>query len=151
VTVPVPLVIGPDQKVELHRLREFAAQHPVDMPAVMELLKTKGGRRRHKRQMTRQTVRLPSALGAAFFVTFAIEAGHPCGTVRHMSMSVLRRDVPVGERVPHALGVWMAAEELGFAGGLEACAMWLETLSDGGTAVNVVQPVATAAARERVQ
>jgi hypothetical protein len=149
VTVPVPLIIGPDQKAQLQQLREYAAQRPVDMPALLERLKTVYGRFLHRQRMNAQTIRLPSALGAAFFVTFSVETGHPGGTMRHMSMSVKRQDLPAREaqdRVPHPQGVWMACEELGFAGGLEACMVWPETLSDGGTAVNVVQPVATAEA-----
>jgi hypothetical protein len=139
--VSVPLIIGPDEKARLQQLRELAAQHPIDMPALLERLKTAEGKYRHNRQMTRQTVRLPSILGAAFFVSFSIETGHPGGRImRHMSMSVLRHDVQ--DRVPHPAAVLMAAEELGFTGGLKACAVWPETLSDGDTAINVVQPVA---------
>jgi hypothetical protein len=151
--VPVPLIIGPDEKVLLQQLRELAALHPVDMPALMERLKTVYGRFLHRQQMNKQTVRLPSALAAAFFVTFSIEVGHPCGTARHMSMSVKREDLPAPEaqdRVPHPVGVEMVAAEFGFAGGLEACAVWRETLSDGGVAINVLQPIAAAAAEELV-
>jgi hypothetical protein len=139
-TVSVPLIIGPDEKAKLQQLRELAAQHPVDMPALMAQIKTAKGRYRHKRQMTRQTIRLPSMLGAAFFVTFSIETGHPQGIMRHMSMSVLRQDVQ--GRMPRPEGVWMVAEELGFTGCLEACAVWIEDLSDGGKAANIVQPIA---------
>ena len=35
----------------------------------------------------------------------------------------------------------MVAEELGFIGGMQRCAIWLEDLEDGGKAVNVVQPL----------
>jgi hypothetical protein len=45
------------------------------------------------------------------------------------------------KRIPHPIGVWMVAEDLGFSGGLEACQIWIEDLSDGGKAFNVVQSI----------
>ena len=81
--------------------------------------------------MTDQSVPIPMA----FVVTYSIEYNHPGGrTARHMSMSVMRDG-----RVPHPAGVWMVCEELGFHGSLRECTVWLEDLSDGGSAVNVVQ------------
>jgi hypothetical protein len=139
VVVSAPLLIGDDVRAELAKLRTSAADKPVDMPALIEQLKTKDGRRRHKDAMTRQTVIIPGPW--PFYVTYSIETGHPCGTCRHMSMSIGRKD-----RVPHPVGVWMVAEELGFSGGLGACVVWPEPLSDGGVAINVVQPLPVAPA-----
>jgi hypothetical protein len=67
---------------------------------------------------------------------FSIETGHVVGACRHMSMSIVR----VG-RVPSQEAVWMVAEQLGFSGGLTACTAWPEKVSDGVTAINVVQPL----------
>jgi hypothetical protein len=39
----------------------------------------------------------------------------------------------------------MMCEELGFVGGLGACAVWQEDLSDGEKAVNVAQPLSVVA------
>lgn len=133
----VPLIIGAAEKAQLQQLRELAARYPVEMPGLLARIETVAGKRRHMRQMNRQTIQLP----VLFFVTFSIETGRPCGVARHMSMSVKREG-----RAPVPEAVWMAAEELGFTGSLEACTVWLETLSDGGIAVNVVQPVAGGAA-----
>jgi hypothetical protein len=136
--MPTPLIIGPVEKAQLYRLRELAASHPVDMTTLMARLETRDGKRMHMRQMSKQTIYLP----ANFAVTFSIETGHPVGTCRHMSMSVNRAD-----RVPSLEGVWMAAEELGFVGGLTSCqAVWPEELQGHGMAINVVQAVAAVAA-----
>jgi hypothetical protein len=132
-----PLLIGPAERVELLRLRETAALHPVDISALRLRIGTREGKKKHLRQMTKQTIRLP----AAFMVTFSIETGHPGGTMRHMSMSVQRQD-----RIPNHHAVWMVAQELGFTGGLEACMAWPESLNGHGRAINLVQFVATAEA-----
>lgn len=129
-----PLIITAEVRTRLHKLRDLAASQPTDMQRVIQLLKKPGGKRRHLAQMNRQSLRIPGPWD--FFVTFSLETGHPVGTCRHMSMSILRQG-----RVPSQAGVWMVAEELGFAGGLEACQIWLEDLSDGGKAINVVQPI----------
>lgn len=92
--------------------------------------------------MTAQSIRIQGPW--PFFVTFWIETNHPVGTCRHMSMSITRDN-----RVPSPAAVWLIAEVLGFAGGLEACRQWPEELSDGGTAINIVQPLSvTEAARD---
>lgn len=130
-----PLIVTPEVVANLHDLRDRAAKKPIEMQQVMQLLKTRRGARLHKDKMTAQTIRIPGAPWP-FFVTFSIENGHPAGTCRHMSMSIMRDG-----RVPHPAGVWMVAEEMGFSGGLEACRVWIEDLSDGGKAINIVQPI----------
>ena len=85
--------------------------------------------------MTAQTIRIDGPW--PFFVTFSIETGQPVGPCRHMSMSIRRED-----RVPHPDAVWLIAAELGFVGGLDSCQAWPERLNDGGTAINVIQPIA---------
>ena len=133
------LFIGPEQKAALVALRERAAKAPVDMPSLMERIKTTRGRREHKDRMTRQTVALP----VSYMVTFSIETGHPCGTCRHMSMSTA-----TAGRVPSPEALWMVAQELGFSGELSSCSTWFEDLEGHGRAVNVVQPVAVAVAEQ---
>lgn len=130
-----PLIITAEVRARLHRLRDFAASRPVDMPPLVETIKTPDGMRRHQKRMNSQTIRIDGPW--PFFVTFSIETNHPGGTMRHMSMSIMREG-----RAPHLVAVWMIAEYLGFSGGLEACSVWMEDLSDGGKAVNVVQPLA---------
>ncbi|MES2712010.1 MAG: hypothetical protein V4653_10540 [Pseudomonadota bacterium] len=127
------LVVGAAERAQLQELRERAAAAPVDMPRLVEWIKTDGGKRQHLAQMNRQSIPLPFG----FMVTLSIEVGHPVGTCRHMSMSVLKDG-----RVPHPEALWMVAEQLGFIGSLHQCQAWIEDLSDGGKAVNIVQPVA---------
>lgn len=134
-----PLIITAEVVDRLNRLRVFAAKRPISMPVLIEALKTVGGEREHRKTMNAQTVRIEGPW--AFFVTFSIESGHPIGVCRHMSMSILR-----DRRVPHPAAVWMVATELGFIGSIEDCQVWMEDLSDGGQAVNVVQPLAMEAA-----
>jgi hypothetical protein len=131
------LIVGEAERAVLRRLRDEAAKHSVHIPTLAEALKTAQGNRRHRAQMTAQTVPIP----ATFTVTFSIETGHGAGTCRHMSMSVMK-----ASRLPHPEALWVVAKELGFAGGLEACVVWPEELSDGGTAINMVQPISVASA-----
>ena len=138
-----PLLIGPAERAALAALRERAAERPVDMRRLMEVIETPEGKAAYMRQMTAQSVRIP----LAFMVTFSIETGHPVGTCRHMSMSVGKTG-----RVPSPEAVIMVAEALGFVGGLEACCgVWIEKLAEHGQAVNLVQPVSMAAASARAQ
>lgn len=140
-TATAPLIITDDVLTDLARLRVDAAAKPVDVTTLARRLETPAGRREHHRQMDIQTV----VIGGGpfpFFVTFSVETGHPVGTCRHMSMSIRRQG-----RVPHPAAVWMVAEILGFAGGLGACRVWPEDLSDRGKAVNIAQPIAVSGER----
>lgn len=127
-----PLLIGTDEVQALQTLRDLAAQNQFDVRPIHDRPHDRKLMEAHRKRMSAQTIMLP----VAYFVTFSIETGHPSGVARHMSMSVEREG-----RAPLPEAVWMVAEELGFVGGLETCAVWLEDLSDGGKAVNVVQPL----------
>ena len=130
------LLIGPAEKAALQALRELAARNPIDMPALLRRITTGAGKQAHMRQMSAQTVSLPTD----FAVTFSIQIGHPVGPCRHMSMSVNRPN-----RAPHPVGIWMVAQELGFVGAIELCALWPEELQGHGLAINLVQPVSAVA------
>jgi hypothetical protein len=127
-----PLILGESQRADLARLRQQAASEPVDVLAVLKQCKSPQGRAEHLKRMEAFTIPIPTS----FMVTFSVENGHPPGPCRHLSMSVLRR-----ERVPTPEAVWMIAEELGFQGGLERCAVWQEDIGQGDVAINVVQPI----------
>jgi hypothetical protein len=127
------LIFDADIREGIRHLCEFAFSQPVNMPEVVERLKTPEGRKEHRAQMTRQTMEIP----VGYLVTFSVETGHPCGTCRHMSMSVHREG-----RVPHPAALWEVAKEFGFWGALQKCAIWEEELAGHGIAINVVQPVA---------
>jgi hypothetical protein len=135
-TASAPLIIGAAERLALLQLRQAAASAPVDIAALMAAMQTPDGKAAHRAHMTAQTVQIPGPW--PFFVTLSIETGHPVGACRHMSMSILRKG-----RVPHPAAVWLVAEELGFSGGLDACRVWLDDLSDehGGVAINVAQPL----------
>lgn len=138
-----PLVVGPEQRAQLAKLREIARLHPVDMQDLKRRIQTPRGKRLHKMQMTAQSVWIPTA----FVVTFSIETGHPAGACRHLSVSS-----DVRGRLPTFEALWMIADPLGFVGSLQLCRMWLE---EGGQifefdalpdavqhgAINVVQPL----------
>jgi hypothetical protein len=130
------LLIGPEQRDALASLREWAAGAPVDMRTLRERIGTAEGKAAHVAHMTAQTIELP----VGFLVTFSIEVGHPCGVARHMSVSSRAEG-----RLPLPDAIWMIAEELGFAGGLETCFVYPEELRGHGRAINVVQPVGTGA------
>lgn len=131
-----PLIMGKAQLEQLTKLREYAAANPVDMHAVLELMKTPEGKVAHKRQMTAQSIEIP----VGFVVTLSIETGHPAGVCRHMSMSSPKRG-----RVPTQEAVQMVATALGFVGDIMQCQIWLEDLEGREKAVNVVQPVSVVA------
>lgn len=139
---PTPLVIGPAELAALAVLRERAAARPVDMPRLVEDIKTTDGKAAHCAQMRLQSVPIP----LDFLVTFSIETRHPIGTCRHMSMSTGKRG-----RVPSPAAVWMVAETLGFVGGLDTCTSWFETLVPQGKAVNIVQPLSMVAPGKTTQ
>lgn len=128
-----PFVFDDRVAAILAALRDKAAAHPVNMHVVMAKMKTAQGKREHRSAMNKLSVPLPFG----FMVTLSIETGHPCGTCRHMSMSS-----PAQDRVPAPEAVEMVMPALGFVGGIAACQVWLEDLSDGGKAVNLVQPIA---------
>jgi hypothetical protein len=131
------LIIGATQKAQLNALRDLAAAHPVDMPALMKAIKTPAGKAKHMRQMESQTIDLP----VAYAVTFSIELGQPPGPCRHMSLSS-----NVKNRSPIPAAVWMVCEELGFVGDepFTGCHVYPEDLQRGrdrAVAINVIQPV----------
>lgn len=128
-----PLILGQTQKADLLRLREKATAEPVDVLAVVKLVETPEGHAAHLERMRDYTIPIPTA----FMVTFSIETGHPSGVCRHMSMSSLRHG-----RAPTLEAAWMIAEELGFVGSLQQCAIWLEDIGQGDKAINLVQPIA---------
>lgn len=130
-----PLFIGPFQRARLGQLVDLAKQRPIDMPKLMLRMQTQQGSLEHRTQMNTQTIELASGRWN-FYVTFSIEIGHPIGTCRHMSMSIDR-----AKRVPNPEAVWLIAKELGFTGeSLRECDhCWMEDISAGGKAVNVLQ------------
>ena len=129
-----PLIITPEVTASLEALRQRAPLHPVNVHELMRKIKTAQGDRQHRQQMTEQTVPIPGPW--PFFVTFSIETGQPVGTCRHMSMSIMREG-----RTPTPEAVWLIAEVLGFTGSMKDCKVWIEKLSDGDRAINVVQPI----------
>lgn len=139
--IGTPFMIGPGEIANLKALAEVAAANPVDMDGLLERLKDPANKRRHRQQMTHQSVRLPFD----YLVTFSIEINHPIGAARHLSLSS-----PNPDRVPRPQAVWMVAEVLGFTGVVvdseeppPASTIWLEDLEGHGKAVNLVQPIST--------
>lgn len=133
------LLLGPEQRVAIDKLRQRAAAKPVDMPGLRQRLANQAGKDKHRRQMTAQTIALP----VGWLCTFSVETGHPCGVARHLSVSL--SGLPP-DKAPHPAMIVEIAREFGFTGGLSDWACWPEVLeghgSEGyGTAVNVVQPV----------
>lgn len=115
-------------------LRAAAAERPIDMKALRRRVATKSGREAHQEQMRSQTVVIPGPF--PFSVTFSIETGHRCGSARHMSMSVRRRN-----RAPSPEAAWIVAEHLGFRGGINECLTDIEDRGDGEKAYSLIQPV----------
>lgn len=129
------LMIGDAELGAIQAVRERAAAAPVDMPGLAMRLATVEGKEAHRQQMSAQTLELPFG----FLVTFSVETGHPCGTARHLSVSL--QDANTTGRVPHPAAVWEVAIQFGFTGSLEMCAIWPEVLQGHGRAINVVQPI----------
>jgi hypothetical protein len=140
-----PLIITSEVTKALRDLAASAVLHPIAMPALLARLQTREGKRAHFRQMQRQSVQIATGPWL-YLVSYSIETGHPCGTCRHMSMSIARE-----KRVPSTFAVWCVAEILGFTGGLEACTPYIEDLEIEGKAINLVQPVALHAVSETRQ
>lgn len=128
------LFVRAEDRAALADIRKRAEAAPDDMAAVQAALADPDSpaRKAHRRKMESQS--MPLQVG--FMVTFSYEIGHPCGAVRHLSMSTVRAG-----KVPAFEAVKMVMAPLGFVGEFEACAVWLEDLSDGGKALNVAQPI----------
>jgi hypothetical protein len=133
---PAPLIVTADVRAKLERLRDFAARRPVDVAELLRANDDRASMAAHRKRMTAQTINVPGPW--PFFVTFSVETGHPAGTCRHLSMSLIREG-----RAPSPEAVWMIAEIMGFTGSIQDCRLWLEDLTDehGGQAVNLVQPL----------
>lgn len=129
-----PLIITQEVRDGLQYLRTRAARRTKDITRIARQLATPHGKQLHLREMNRLTTMIPGPW--PFFVTLSLESGHPAGTCRHMSMSIAR-----GGGVPGPGAVWIVCEILGFTNGLATCNVWIEDLSDGGKAINVVQPI----------
>lgn len=127
-----PMILDADTLREIQRLRAYAESNPVDMLTLGDRIKTADGKAAHMKQMDAQSMAIPMA----YMVTFSVETGHPCGTARHMSMSVQREG-----RIPNDLSLWMVAQEFGFYGSLRECYLYQEKLLGHGQAINVVQPL----------
>jgi hypothetical protein len=134
-TVSAPLIITSEVVAALAILRELAATRPVNVLDLMDRLRTRRGEAEHRAQMARQTYDIETG-PYLFRVTFSMEAGHPGGNARHLSISI-RRD----NRVPSPEAVAEIATIMGFEGGLTDWAIYPEDLRGGGTAINVVQPI----------
>jgi hypothetical protein len=131
-----PLVITPEVLERLKNLSVLAFQHPVDIQVLMVSISDAEKKKLHLEQMNKQTIKIPGIWN--FYVTLSIETNQPCGTCRHMSMSIARDG-----RVPSPEAVWMIAAELGFTGDSiqQADSVYVEDLSDGGRAVNILQRI----------
>lgn len=128
-----PLVIDEEVRGQIKALVQLAEANPVEMAGLLEKLKDPAKKKEHMAQMTRQTIQIP----LAYWATYSIEHGHPCGTCRHLSMSVARKD-----RAPNEVGLWMVAQEFGFWGTMKDCVgVWPEELQGHGMAINIVQPI----------
>lgn len=134
------LLIGPEERALLVNLRSRAEDRPINLTAMTEETKTSEGMRKHLAHLLDQTIVVP----LNYLVTFSIEVGHPGGPARHVSVSLEKK-------LPNKLAIWMIAEELGFAGGLEACdKIWPEKIHNrSGVAINLLQFYKTAEAAER--
>lgn len=131
----MPLLIGEEQRVAIGKVRERATAQPIEMPGLLKRLATEAGKDAHRRQMTAQSLEIPFG----FLVTYSVEIGHPCGTARHLSVSL--HDADRTGRLPHPFAVWEIAREFGFTGSIGECAVWPEQLQGHGQAINVVQPI----------
>lgn len=131
-----PLIISHEMAAQLRHLVKLGAARPVEISTLAARLGTPRGKRLHLTQMAHQSVRIPGQPWP-WIVTYSLEVGHPVGTCRHMSMSVVRDG-----RAPSLEAVEMVAELLGFVGGAIQSRTWVETLSDGRVALNLAQPVA---------
>lgn len=138
------LLIGDAQRAELLDLRARAEANPIEGLLAIERVKTADGLRDHVRVMQNLSITLPPDT----LVFFSIETGHERGPARHLSVSDGRPG-----RVPSLLAVSMIGELLGIVGGPDAWdRAWPEPIPNrGGTAVNVVQFLATAEAFVRPQ
>lgn len=130
-----PLILSTDICQKIQRLKALAERRQVDIAVLQVSIETPEGKAEHKALMTEQSVFIP----LAYYATFSVEFNHPGGTYRHMSMSVKREG-----RAPNEHAIWMIAQEFGFWGKFpeDIAHLWKEDLTDGGIAINILQPFA---------
>lgn len=133
-TKPAPLMLGPKVQQKIIDLCKKAEENKIDVRVLLDTIKQPGILDAHMQQMNNQTIIVPGPF--AFRITYSVETGHPAGMCRHLSMSIDRPN-----RMPSATSVWIVAQMFGFEGGLDACKLWNEHLSEDRVAINVVQPV----------
>ena len=128
------MIITEDVRAALAMVRALAALKPVRVLSLQKRLNTERGKADHLQQMNEQSVRIPGA----FFATFWIEVHRKGALARRVSINA---ETP--GRVPHPAAVWMVAEHLGFVGSIPDRVMWHEPLSNGTLAVHLVQRLST--------
>lgn len=121
------LVMGPDQREALKKVREYAEANPVTSERFQRIM--------HGEEPTVcEDPRFQAELPVGYRVAFSIEDQPKAGKVRHLSMSVDRRG-----KLPSLEVVLMVMEELGFRAKSfkEVSRAWVEN----NIAINVLEAV----------
>lgn len=128
------LIIGPEELAQIAELKAVAAANPLDVHGMMGA--AEGDMEAFRDAMQTETVFLP--IGFAVTYTQEIQPNAPPpGICHHISISVDRPD-----HLPSEAAVEMILEAFGM-GPLEASnGVWVEDISPGERAVNVIQLVA---------
>lgn len=131
-----PILLTRETVAALRDLAQRAEAKPVDMGAIAAALSAKDRAtcEPYFEQTAAQCIRVPNGM----IVTYTVENGHPCGTIRHMSVD-LENPQPNTAAAPQAC--WEFAKVLGFVGDLADCETWLEVRNATEVATHIAQPL----------
>ncbi len=129
-----PLIVGPTERAALAELVAKASASPTDYATMKSMAEAPPSAAARLRAMNRAvTVEIPQG----YTVTLTHEEHKPGVMCRHISIGL--RTKPGRGPSPEAVGELLPL--VGFVNRLGACAVWLETLDDGTSAINLVEPL----------
>jgi hypothetical protein len=123
------LIIGDQERAVIAELKAFASANLFDARAAIEAATSNEAV--YREMMRSLSITLP----VAYVVTFSHER-QPFGIARHISISL---DVP--NKMPGVAAVEFILREFGMKPLAESAGVWVEDVSPGLRAVNVVQPL----------
>jgi hypothetical protein len=131
-----PLIIGPTERALLDDLTARAAASPVDY-ATMKRIADAAARPESAPGLRAMNRVLTVDIPQGYTVTLTHEEHRPGVLCRHVSIGLRTRP----GRGPTPEAAQMIMDVLGFRNKIGALAMWLETLTDGTTCPNFLEPL----------
>lgn len=131
------VIIEPNDLEAIQDLIRRAALQPVYMPTLEKRLENPRQRAAHRKLVTDLSIVLATCRPHPLQLCYTIETGHPCGVARHLSVSVVSEE----RLLPTPFLMETLMPLFGFFGDLSDTTSYVDRLSVGGCALNLLQPV----------